>query len=66
MPKLESIIGKTVRVKSPKWEGVVTRVRPPHPLPASYKTGRVTLPAFVEVDGIMQVKPNRIRVIKQE
>jgi len=64
MSKLESIIGKRVRVNSPKWEGVVTRVRRPHPLPASYKTGRVTLPASIEVDEIFWVKPNRIRVIR--
>jgi len=64
MPKFESIVGKRVVVESLNRVGTVTAVRPRHPLPAVYKTGRAYLPGFVEVDGVFQVRPGRVKVLK--
>lgn len=64
MPKFESIVGKRVVVESLNRVGVVTRVRPRQPFPAMYQTGRQYLPGFIEVDGVFQVRPGRVKVLK--
>ncbi len=65
MAKSIEVGEKVVSIVSPTIKGTVTAIRPETPLMAEVKRGgRVTVPAYVEIDGHVQVHPTRVRRIK--
>jgi len=62
---LESLIGHRV-LAGGTIEGVVTAVRPPHPLPALVGGEEWFLPPVVTIDGEIYVHPDRVEILDKK